>query len=72
MGRTIRILTPAETIVPVSALDEALTAAGLRADLVETPHPRATDAPSRGIKFPISERNRNEMPTRGRQGVVTC
>ena len=34
MGRTLRILTPAETIVPVSALTEALTAAGLRADLV--------------------------------------
>ena len=34
MGRTIRILTPAETIVPVSALNEALRAAGLGADLV--------------------------------------
>ena len=42
MGRTLRILTPAETIVPVSVLSEALSEAGLRADLVvEGASPRA-------------------------------
>jgi len=34
MGRTIRILTPAETIVPLSALREALAGGGFLADLV--------------------------------------
>jgi len=34
MGRYIRVLTPAETIVPVSALNEALAAGGFGADLV--------------------------------------
>lgn len=33
MGRYIRVLTPAETIVPVSALKEALAARGFGADL---------------------------------------
>ena len=39
--------------------------------LLETPHPRATDARSRGIKFPISEQ-RTCAATGGRTGERTA